>query len=116
MKPKKIYIGTSGWRYKDWGVTFYPATLKDGHLSYLAKEFNTVEVNTSFYHLPLKKTFQKWSEETPDHFVFSVKLSRYITHQKKLEGIREPLLKFFRNAKGMGSKLSVILIQLPPFL
>jgi uncharacterized protein YecE (DUF72 family) len=116
MTEKKIYIGTSGWMYKDWGKTFYPPGLKKGHLTYLSGEFNTVEVNTSFYHLPALETFQKWRDETPQDFIFSVKLSRYITHQKKLKGIRVPFRKFLRNAKGLGSKLHVVLIQLPPFL
>jgi uncharacterized protein YecE (DUF72 family) len=74
--PGQVRIGTSGWMYKDWGAKFYPKDLKKGHLQFLAHEFSTVEVNSSFYHLPLASTFKKWSEETPEQFVFAVKLSR----------------------------------------
>ncbi len=115
-KTSQLRIGTSGWMYKDWGAMFYPKDLKKGHLSYLAAEFNTVEINSSFYHLPLASTFAKWKGEVPDDFVFAVKLSRFITHQKKLEGVREPLERFLKNAKNLEEKLGVILIQLPPSL
>jgi uncharacterized protein YecE (DUF72 family) len=112
----KLYIGTSGWMYKDWGKTFYPKDLHRGHLSFLAQEFSTVEVNTSFYHLPRASTFFKWASEVPSEFIFAVKLSRFITHQKKLAGVRAPLYNFFSRAKETGKKLGVILIQLPPSL
>lgn len=111
-----IRIGTSGWMYKDWGARFYPKDLKKGHLQFLAREFTTVEVNSSFYHLPLKSTFKKWREETPDDFIFAVKISRYITHRKKLHGVSESVATFMARAKGMGDKLGVVLVQLPPFL
>jgi len=113
---RDLRIGTSGWMYKDWGAAFYPREMKNGHLAYLAGEFNTVEVNTSFYHLPLKSTFKKWHDETPEDFLFAVKLSRYITHKKRLESVREPLERFIKRAKGMQDKLGVVLVQLPPFL
>jgi len=112
----QIRIGTSAWMNKDWGETFYPKELTEGHLTYFAERFPTVEVNTTFYHLPRKSTFQKWTEETPEDFVFAVKLSRYITHRKRLEGIREPLERFIKRASPMKEKLGVILVQLPPFL
>jgi uncharacterized protein YecE (DUF72 family) len=111
-----VRIGTSGWMYKDWGARFYPKTLKKGHLQFLAREFDTVEVNSSFYHLPLASTFTKWREETPPGFEFAVKISRYITHRKKLRGVSEPVATFMRRAKKMEGKLGVILVQLPPFL
>jgi hypothetical protein len=79
---RKLYIGTSGWMYKDWGSMFYPPDMKKGHLQFLAKEFHTVEINSSFYHLPLHSTFEKWRDETPGDFVFAVKMSRYITYRK----------------------------------
>lgn len=115
-KKGRIFIGTSGWMYKDWGALFYPAGMKKGHLSYLAEEFSTVEINSSFYHLPRASTFQKWRAEVPDNFVFSVKLSRFITHRKKLAGVREPLERFLKRAIRLEGKLGPVLIQLPPFL
>jgi uncharacterized protein YecE (DUF72 family) len=111
-----LRIGTSGWMYKDWGATFYPPDLKKGHLQFLSQEFNTVEVNSSFYHLPRDTTFEKWRDETPDNFIFAVKLSRFITHQLRLREAKEPLDRFLTNAKKLRQKLGVILIQLPPSL
>jgi uncharacterized protein YecE (DUF72 family) len=119
MKAKRrgrIYIGTSGWMYKDWGAMFYPRGMKKGFLTYLAAEFNTVEVNSSFYHLPLASTFTKWKSEVPDNFVFAVKLSRYITHQKKLASVGRELNTFLARARKLSTKLGAILVQLPPFL
>lgn len=116
MSKAKIYIGTSGWMYKDWGKEFYPEDLKKGHLTFLAKEFSTVEVNSSFYHLPKAKTFSKWKNETPEDFCFAVKLSRFITHRKHLKGVRGSLELFLSRAKYMEEKLGVVLIQLPPSL
>lgn len=111
-----LYIGTSGWMYKDWGERFYPKDMKRGFLTHLSREFNTVEVNSSFYHLPRLSTFQKWRGETPADFRFAVKLSRYITHQRKLLECREPLERFLFAAAGLEEKLAVVLIQLPPSL
>ncbi|HEU4677773.1 MAG TPA: DUF72 domain-containing protein [Candidatus Paceibacterota bacterium] len=114
--PGKIHIGTSGWMYKDWGESFYPTDMKRGHLAYLARTFDTVEVNSSFYHLPAKSTFEKWCRETPEHFVFSVKLSRYITHEKRIKSARVALERFMRHAEPLRTKLGVVLVQLPPNL
>lgn len=115
-KQTGVYIGTSGWMYKDWGKAFYPREMKKGFLQFLATEFNTVEVNSSFYHLPKSSTFAKWKGETPDGFVFAVKMSRYITHTLRLVDCFEPLQNFFASARKMGDKLGVVLIQLPPSL
>ena len=115
-KPGTLHIGTSGWMYKDWGELFYPSTLKKGHLSFLAQTFKTVEINSSFYHLPLKSTFEKWADEVPDDFRFAVKISKFITHQKKLKSVRTPLELFVKRAAPMQEKLGVILVQLPPSL
>lgn len=115
--PKPLLcIGTSGWMYKDWGERFYPKDLKTGHLSYLAREFNTVEINSSFYHLPRSSTFAKWQSEVPDHFVFAAKMSRYVTHRKRLHAVGEPIATFMARAQKLGDKLGVVLVQLPPSL
>ena len=111
----KLYIGTSGWQYKHWAGTFYPETIKTkDHFAYYQSQFNTVELNNSFYHLPDKTTFKKWHDITPPHFHFAVKASRYITHMKKLKDPDEALHRFFLNAEALEEKLSVILFQLPP--
>jgi uncharacterized protein YecE (DUF72 family) len=113
----KAFIGTSGWVYEDWWKRFYPVEIKpEERLEYYSKSFATVELNASFYHLPRKKTFGNWSKKTPVSFAFSVKLSKYITHNLKLKSAKESLQLFLNEAKGLGNKLSVVLVQLPPNL
>ncbi|MGM0366453.1 MAG: DUF72 domain-containing protein [Actinomycetota bacterium] len=114
MAQGKIYIGTSGYSYNNWKGDFYPDNLSKGEwLSFYAQKFNSVEINSSFYHLPARKTFQKWAGQTPRDFIFSVKASRYITHMKKLKDPKEPLGKLMERASGLGGKLGPVLFQLP---
>jgi uncharacterized protein YecE (DUF72 family) len=115
MKQGKIHIGTSGWHYKHWIGTFYPAGTKPREQFKLYQQtFNTVEINNSFYRLPLPETFKSWRTNTPRNFLFVVKASRYITHQKKLTEPQETIRKFFKNVKFLKEKLGPILFQLPP--
>ena len=120
MKKKptapKLHIGTSGWVYKSWHKMFYPENVKKEFLRFYSTEFNTVEVNTSFYHLPKRSTFEKWRSETLDDFIFGVKMSRYVTHIERLKVTQEPLDRFFAAAAGLSKKLGIILVQLPPSL
>ncbi len=112
----KIFIGASGWQYGDWadGV-FYPPDLSNKDwLKYYSEHFKTVEVNASFYHQMSAKTYAKWRETTPKDFIFSVKISRYLTHIKKLNEPSEPWQRFIENAKELKEKLGPILVQLPP--
>jgi len=112
-----LYIGTSGWSYKHWHGIFYPEDLKPGkYLEYYTTRFRCVELNSSFYHLPQKKTVEGWMTRTPGSFIFCPKLSRYITHQLKLLNVDEALQKFFEVFEGMKEKLGPVLIQLPPQL
>jgi len=114
-KKGSIYIGTSGWQYKHWKGTFYPADLKqDAHFPYYLKSFNTVEINNSFYHLPESSVFKKWRISTPGDFVYAVKGSRYITHMKKLKDCKDALLLFLKNSSALKEKRGPILFQLPP--
>lgn len=115
MAKGKIIVGTSGWNYGHWKGTFYPGDLpvKDW-LKYYYEHFNSVELNTSFYHLPKRKTFENWKDAVPAEFVFTVKASRYITHLKKLSEPEESLNKLLDNARGLEYKLGPVLFQLPP--
>jgi uncharacterized protein YecE (DUF72 family) len=113
----KIHIGTSGWSYKHWNGIFYPEEVKaDKYLEYFITEFNCVELNSSFYHLPLKSTVEGWMKRTPENFTFCPKLSRFITHQRRLVNIEEPLSRFFGIFDIMKSRMGPVLIQLPPGL
>jgi len=112
----RLFIGTSGFSYSHWedGV-FYPKDLpKKEQLEYFSKRFKTVELNNSFYRLPKEKTFLNWKERTPQNFIFSVKVSRYITHIKKLKECEAPWEEFLERALNLGPKLGPFLFQLPP--
>lgn len=115
-KNSKIYIGTSGWHYKHWQGTFYPAETKPkAYLPEFLKYFRTVEINNSFYKLPSATTFAEWRNSVPDDFTFAVKANRYITHMKKLKDPEEPIIRFLDAVSFLEDKLGPILFQLPPF-
>jgi uncharacterized protein YecE (DUF72 family) len=117
MESPDLHIGTSGWSYKHWSGIFYPDNIKpDKYLEYYITKFSCVELNSSFYHLPLKTTVSGWITRTPDLFRFCPKLSRFITHQMQLVNIEEALNKFFEVFEGMKERLGPVLIQLPPGL
>lgn len=110
----KIFIGTSGYSYSGWEDVFYPRDLdRKKQLEYYSQRLKTVEINSSFYHLPSLKTFQSWRKKTPKNFIFALKSSRYITHVKKLKDCKEPWQRFITNARGLKEKLGPILFQLP---
>ncbi len=112
-----LYIGTSGWQYDHWKEAFYPRGLPlIDELPYYAERFQTVESNNAFYRLPERKTFETWAKRTPDDFVMAVKVSRFLTHIKRLKDPQEPVERFLSRAAGLGSKLGPALLQLPPQL
>ncbi|PTY29299.1 DUF72 domain-containing protein [Xanthomonas citri pv. fuscans CFBP 6996] len=113
-----IRIGISGWRYARWRGTFYPAGLAQRReLEYAAGCFPSVEINGSFYSLQRPESFQRWHDETPEDFVFSVKGPRFITHMKRLRDCEQALANFFASGVlRLGAKLGPILWQLPPTL
>lgn len=115
-KPlRKYYIGCSGWHYDHWRALYYPEGLpKSKWLQFYAKEFSTVELNNSFYHLPSEKAFITWWESTPDNFLFAVKVSRFITHIKRLRNLDSALENFLSRACLLKGKLGPLLYQLPP--
>lgn len=111
----KVYIGTSGYNYKHWRECFYPPDLsEEDWLAYYAEKLQSVEINNTFYGLPQKETVEKWREEVPEDFIFSVKASRYITHLKKLKDPSEPVENFLDKVKLLKEKLGPVLFQLPP--
>ncbi len=116
MARPEIRIGTSGWNYWHWTGLFYPEGLpRSRWLEYYQSKFDTLELNASFYRLPLPATFARWREASPKGFLWAVKAHRGITHYSRLKE-REPLQKFLNAAKGLVEQLGVILFQLPPSL
>jgi len=109
------FIGTSGWRYDHWFGTVYPEDMPpDAWLSYYAASLRTVEINSTFYGLPPKKSIEAWLAATPPDFIFAVKASRYLTHMKKLKDPDAGLWRFFAAIQPFGDRLGAVLFQLPP--
>jgi uncharacterized protein YecE (DUF72 family) len=110
-----VHIGTSGWHYKHWLGDFYPQRFPPAKmLEWYAREFQTVEINNSFYRLPEEKTFEQWRKTVPRGFLFSVKASRFLTHLKRLKDPEDSITLFFSRAEHLGPSLGPILFQLPP--
>ena len=110
-----IRIGTSGWHYKHWRGPFYPDGLPSSRMfEFYLDHFDTVEINNSFYRLPLASTFHHWRRLAPPGFCFAVKASRYLTHMKKLKDPAAALQRFFPLVDLLGDRLGPILFQLPP--
>lgn len=117
MADKRIHIGTSGWSYKDWKGIFYPEKMKASDwLSFYAEHFDTTEINSSFYRMPTAETVLNWATKVPEGFTFCPKMSRFLTHMKKLNEPEEPLRRFFEVFAPIKPHLGPILLQLPPFL
>ena len=110
-----VWIGTSGWQYRDWRGRFYPEGLRQGlWLEHYASRFRTVELNNAFYRLPEGQVFDGWRQRTPGDFVMGVKASRYITHVRRLQEPAEPVARLLERAQRLASKLGPVLLQLPP--
>jgi uncharacterized protein YecE (DUF72 family) len=110
-----IRIGCSGWIYRHWRELFYPSKLPQRlWFDHYASTFDTVELNTSFYHLPKPESFAKWRDQAPPGFRYAVKAPRFITHMKKLKDCAEPVAQFLGRARNLGPAIGPILYQLPP--
>ncbi|WP_256464069.1 DUF72 domain-containing protein [Dyadobacter chenwenxiniae] len=110
----RIHIGTSGWSYKHWKGIFYPAKMKPAdYITFYADHFSVSELNGSFYKLPTQETVQKWVTMVPENFIFCPKMSRYLSHMKKLHDPEEPLQRFFNIFEQIKEHLGPVLIQLP---
>jgi len=112
-----LWIGTSGYNYKEWKGPFYPDDIADGAmLRYYAGRFSTVEINYTFYRMPNVRTLQGWAKETPESFSFTLKAPRRITHDLRLRDAADQLTYFCDTAKALKQRLGALLFQLPPFL
>jgi uncharacterized protein YecE (DUF72 family) len=114
----KLLAGTSGYSFKEWKGSFYPAELKsDQLLGFYATKFPTLEINNTFYRLPKEHVLLEWASQVPEEFTFALKASQRITHHTRLKADSEPLVAFLlKNTSVLGGKLGPILFQLPPNL
>jgi uncharacterized protein YecE (DUF72 family) len=111
----QVRIGCSGWVYKHWKGVFYPEDLPQKRwFEYYSSEFDTVEINNSFYRLPPADTFEKWRNQAPPGFCYAVKANRYLTQAKKLKDCEGPQERMMSAVRALGDRLGPMLYQLPP--
>ena len=112
-----LYVGTSGYSYKEWKGSFYPEKLPAKEmLSYYSQRLPAVEINNTFYRLPQKTVLETWAEQVPQSFKFSVKASQRITHFKRLKDVADETKYLLETAGALEQRLGVVLFQLPPNL
>jgi uncharacterized protein YecE (DUF72 family) len=109
------WVGTSGYSYKDWKGSFYPAKLPDNQmLRFYAEKLPAVEINNTFYRLPKADVLEGWAEQVPPGFRFVLKASRRITHIKRLRDATDETSYLYRTAASLGQHMGVVLFQMPP--
>jgi uncharacterized protein YecE (DUF72 family) len=112
-RRRVVRIGCSGWNYASWKEPFYGGRPAREWLELYARHFDTVEVNNTFYRLPKKESVAVWERTAPDGFCFAVKVSRYITHIKRLRDLGQPVARFRACIEPL-RKQGPFLWQLPP--
>jgi uncharacterized protein YecE (DUF72 family) len=113
----RVWIGTSGFSYKEWKGIFYPRDLSDQKmLPYYASRFRTVEIDSTFYRMPAPKTLGAWRDTTPEDFRFTLKAPQQITHRQRLKVPSESLKYFVNSTPELDPRLAFVQFQLPPFM
>jgi uncharacterized protein YecE (DUF72 family) len=114
---RPVHIGCAGWVYPHWRELFYPKGVPQrAWLSYYAEHFDTVEINNTFYRLPSPSAVRGWVDNSPDGFRFAVKISRYMSHIKRLTMVEAGLNRFYQPLESLmkTDKLGPLLWQFPP--
>ena len=110
----KIYVGTSGYGYKEWQGKFYPEKISPHEmLRFYSERLRAVEINNTFYHMPTEKVLSSWAVQVPDNFVFAFKAPQVITHLKRLRNVNEEIKYLFRTISILSGQLGPILFQFP---
>jgi uncharacterized protein YecE (DUF72 family) len=110
-----LFVGTSGYSYKEWKGNFYPEDLPAKEmLSYYSRRLPAVEINNTFYRQPHPSMIENWKEQVPESFRFSIKATQRITHIKRLKNCAEETKYLMETASLLGERLGVVLFQLPP--
>jgi uncharacterized protein YecE (DUF72 family) len=110
-----LYVGTSGYSYKEWKGSFYPEKIQaKDMLRYYSERLSTVEINNTFYRMPQQSLLENWKEQVPGTFKFSLKAPQRITHFKRLKETDEETKYFLDTASVLREQMGVILFQLPP--
>lgn len=114
-RQAELRIGTSGWHYKDWWGPFYPDEVrKKDALRYYASQFDAAELNAPFYRTPTMEAVQGWHDQTPEHFRFSWKASKFITHWRRLLSAEQSVALLEERLGPLQEKAGPVLFQLPP--
>jgi uncharacterized protein YecE (DUF72 family) len=117
MAQSLLHVGTSGWSYPHWRGFFYPPKLSQkAWFKFYAAQFDTAEINATFYRVPTRASVCAWREAAPEGFQFAWKASRYITEAKKLRDAEGPLERIYAPMAELGPKTGPTLFQLPPQL
>src|SRR5436305_597399 len=112
-----LYVGTSGFSYKEWKGSFYPEALPEKQmLRFYGERFRTVEINSTFYRMPKAGVLEAWGEEVPANFKFVLKASKRITHMQRLKECEDSVAYLLKAAGALKERLGPLLFQLPPFL
>jgi len=110
----KIYVGTSGYGYREWKGKFYPEKISPREmLRFYSARLSAVEINNTFYHMPNEGVLASWAEQVPDDFVFAIKAPQVITHLKRLRNVGEETEYLFRTLSVLDKKLGPVLFQFP---
>lgn len=111
----RLYVGTSGFSYKEWKGSFYPEKLaaKD-MLPYYSSKLPAVELNNTFYRMPKREMVESWKQQVPENFRFSVKAAQRITHFKRLKDAADETRYMLEIVSALDDRLGVVLYQLPP--
>ena len=112
-----LYVGTSGYSYKEWKGTFYPEDLPDKQmLRFYGERFRSVEINNTFYRMPKASVLEGWAKEVPADFMFVLKASQRITHHQRLKDADDSVSYLLEVAGALKERLGPLLFQLPPYL
>jgi uncharacterized protein YecE (DUF72 family) len=112
-----LYVGTSGYSYKEWKGPFYAKDLPDKRmLPYYGERFRSVEINNTFYRMPKPSMLEAWAADVPADFRFVLKAPRQITHKQRLKDARDSVSYLLETAGALKERLGPVLFQLPPYL
>jgi uncharacterized protein YecE (DUF72 family) len=112
-----LYVGTSGYSYKEWKGTFYPEDLPEKQmLRFYGEQFRSVEINNTFYRMPKESVLEAWAADVPAEFKFVIKASQRITHMQRLKDTDNSVSYLLKVVGALKEHLGPLLFQLPPFL
>jgi uncharacterized protein YecE (DUF72 family) len=110
----RIYVGASGYGYKEWKGVFYPPKISPKEmLRFYSERFSAVEINNTFYHMPTEKILMSWADQVPDDFIFAVKAPQVLTHVKRLKNVEPETKYLFNTLSVLSGKLGPVLFQFP---